>query len=119
MSMKHLQTFESKFYKESDLNYLLDKISSNGFDSLSNSEKNILDVLSTNDSKLDKMIEELSNLSTECKYQMDVMKNEPTGEYKNNSDSFRKWGDASAKMTHIEQQLRIDYELNHDDYKLD
>jgi len=116
--LKYSKFLESKYYSDDDMNYVLDKMSRHGKESLSKIELNILNSISTDDERIEDIIRLLSELSNKCKYYMDMMRNNKDQSLDGNEVYMKKWTQCSREMTRYENILKNNFGLDHTDYKL-
>lgn len=109
--MKNLKTFknfkESVFVTKDEVDELLDKINSSGITSLSDVEKNRLNLFSEDDKEIIKIIEEMGDLTAEFMEVNNKIK-ELMSEYKTEEAKslMSKWDSLDKKMTVLEKSFK-------------
>lgn len=109
--MKNLKTFknfkESVFVTKDEVDELLDKITSSGITSLSDVEKNRLNLFSEDDKEIIKIIEEMGDLTAEFMEVNNKIK-ELMSEYKTEEAKslMSKWNSLDKKMTVLEKSFK-------------
>ena len=114
-----MSRYKSKYYTESHVDGILDKISKRGLDNLSITDKNILRVSTEGDYEIDLFIERLNKLSTQCHKYIKLMDTNEDTSLEGNKEYLDKWTDCCRKMSLIEHTLDSMYSLSRNDYSLD
>tara|TARA_R110000772_G_scaffold2410_4_gene8578 strand:- start:54171 stop:54575 length:405 start_codon:yes stop_codon:yes gene_type:complete len=104
--LKYLKTFEnSKFVDQDEVNDLLDKIYQSGITSISDIEKNRLDLFTESDKKIIDLIERMGDVTLKFKDLNAEMEGDPDI-ISNKNNHMSKWSILNKQMVKLEIEIK-------------